>query len=435
VLAGRGLLPFRDFAFLQTPLQPLLLAPVAAAAGSWAWPVLRLLNALLGAGAVVATVGAARAWGAGPRAALAAGALFAACDVLLFSVGTARNDALPALCLAGALWAMAGEQTRGRAALSGLLLGAAAAAKISYALPATAYGLVALAGRDRRPAWVAAAAMPAVLLVGWTAWLAPEGFWFGAVHFPAAAPADWYAGRPWKLSAAAKAVDAAKFLALGPALPALVAVVRRRRGWPDPVGWMLVAGIAAALAPTPTWRQYLLPMLPPLFVLLARGWTAAAPSRRARAAFALFAAAGLAPSVAALVEGEAMPFALRQGRAVRAALDRAGVAGPVVTLSPQFLSLAGRLPDPRFAAGPFAFRTRGLVPAAAEVQLRIVTRTRLDAAFAAHPPAAVLTGGEAWTGGDPRLDAVLDRWARAHGYRAVAAGRFTLWVRPAITAW
>ena len=61
-------------------------------------------------------------------------------------------------------------------------------------------------------------------------------------------------------------------------------------------------------------------------------------------------------------------------------------------------------------------------------------RHRLDATFAADPPAAIVTGAERWTSGDPALDEVLDRWAAGHRYRAVAAGRSVLWVRPAITA-
>jgi hypothetical protein len=428
VLSGHGLLPYRDYAYLQTPLQPLLFAPMAWVAGAWTWPVLRLLNALLGVVTVIATVGAARRAGAGPQMALVAGGLFAACDILLFSVGTARNDALPAACLAVALWLIAGEQTARRAVLIGLLLSAAAAAKISYALPAAAYGLVTLVDRRRWPGFVALGAVPATALVAALAAVSPEGFWFGAVHFPAAAPADWYAARPWKLSMAAKAVDTLKFLALGPALLALVAVIRGR-AWAGVVGWLLAAGLLAAVLPTPTWRQYLLPALPALFVLLACAWTRTPPTKAWRIAATVFSVAGLAPSVAALAEGEAMPTAFAEGAAIHAAMDRARVAGPVATLSPQFLSFTGRLPDPRFAAGPFFFRGRAIVPEGDEQGLHVLSRGRLDRAFAAEPPQAILTGAEAWTSGDARLDAVLDRWAAANGYRAVAAGRFRLWIR------
>ena len=49
VLTAHGLLPYRDYAYLQTPLQPFLFAPLAWMAGVAAWPALRLANALLGA--------------------------------------------------------------------------------------------------------------------------------------------------------------------------------------------------------------------------------------------------------------------------------------------------------------------------------------------------------------------------------------------------
>jgi len=432
-LTASGLLPYRDFAYLQTPLQPFLLAPVAALTGAWTWPALRLVNALLGAVAIVATVWAARTAGAAPRMALIAGALFAGCDILLFSIGTARNDALPAACLAVAI-ALAMRQeceaTRGRAMLIGLLLAAAAAAKISYALPAAAYGTLALVRRERQPGWVALGAVPMVAFVAWTYAIAPAGFVFGTLTFPALAPADWYADRPWKLSGWAKAIDVVKFLSLGAGLPALLLVIRRRGHL---LWWLLIAGLVAAVLPTPTWRQYLLPALPPLFVLLALRWTQAPPSRGWHVAIEMLATAGLVPSGIALVHGDAMPQALREAAAIGVAMDRAAVRGPVVSLSPQFVTLAGRLPDARFATGPFVFRGRAIVPPGEAARLVVVPRSGLAAAFTRNPPAAILTGGEGWTSGDPRLDTDLDRWAASNGYRATKAGRFTLWSRAAIT--
>jgi len=432
VLTARGLIPYRDYAWLQTPLQPFALAPVAWAAGQWAWPALRLVNAGLGWVVVIATVAAARAGDASRRAAWSAGALFAASDVLLFAAGTARNDTLPAACLAVALWLAMRDRGygRGRAVAIGALLATAAAAKISYALPAAAYGGLALVDR-RRPRWVALGAAGPAALVGAIWLIAPAGFAFGVFHFPAHAPAEWFAGRPDKLSAAGKALDLLKFLALGAALPALVAVLRGR---PARVpATLLVAGLVAAVLPSPVWRQYLLPALPPLFVLLALRWTTWPPGRAERIAFAVFAAAGLAPSVAAVAGGTGMPAAIREARVLRTALDREGVTGPVATLAPQLLTLAGRVPEPRFATGPFVFRTRAIVPAGMESRLQVVPAPDLPALFGTAPPAAIVTGAERWTAGDPAFDQVLDRWAAAHRYRAVAAGRSVLWVR-AITS-
>ncbi|MFC3578569.1 glycosyltransferase family 39 protein [Sphingomonas hylomeconis] len=441
VLTAHGQLPYRDFAYLQTPLQPFLFAPIAALAGTLAWPALRLLNALLGALAVTCVYRAARAGGAGSRPALLASALFACCDILLFSIGTARNDALPVALLAAALPLVvrAGNDrgTKRSAVLAGLLLAAAAAAKISYALPALAYGLYALRDRRHRPAFVVLGTLPIVAGVLACYASAPDGFYFGTIDFPARAPAEYYraAGKAWKLSWWAKPLDTLKFLALGPALLCLALASRfrwRARGG-RAIDWMLWGAVAAALLPTPTWRQYLLPLLPMLFVRLAIGWQVAPPGRRTRIALVVFVCAGLAPSLEAVIRarpGIPMTDALRHGGAIRTALDRAGVTGPVATLAPQFLPATGRLPDARFAAGPFYFRSHALLSPSDEAIVHVAAQDTLGIAFA-RPPAAILTGGEGpWTSGDAELDEVLERWALRHGWRrqAVAGGRFRLYV-------
>ncbi|WP_375391423.1 ArnT family glycosyltransferase [uncultured Sphingomonas sp.] len=429
-LTAHGLLPYRDFAYLQTPLQPFLFAPLAWIAGAALWPALRLANALCGAAALVCTWRAARLV-APARTAGAAVGLLACCDAFLFSIGTARNDALPAACYAGALWlairAERGWGTRWSALGAGALLAAAAAAKISYALPAAAYAAWALArARGHRPGFVALGAAPVVLLVAAVAARAPAGFVFGVLTFPGIAPADYYADQAWKLTGWAKLGDLVKFLALGPALLAFALVLRRRM--PAMLALLVLAGLAAALGPTPTWRQYLLPLLPPLFVMLAARRAAIPPSRAMRISAVVFAAAGLSPTIAALASGRpAMPAAWRDGRAIGAALDRAGATGPVATLSPEFLPATGRLPDPRFAAGPFFFRSRRLV--VDERALHLLGRHALGAAPLS---AAILVGGEgAWTSGDDRLDARLAAEAARRGYRATAVPgtRFRLWLR------
>ena len=491
VLSAHGDLPYRDYAYLQTPLQPLLFAPLAWFAGALAWPVLRLANVVLGALLVGCVWRASREAGATPRAALVGAVLFATCDCFLFSIATARNDALPAALLGVAMVlivrARDGRGSTIGAVLTGLLLAAAAAAKVSYALPAVGYGLYALVDRRHRPLAVLAGALPIVALVGWTWAQAPAGFVFGTLTFPARAPAEYYRLSPWKLTWTAKAVDVLKFLALGPALIALVLAVRG--GWRRvPVLAVLAgAGLVAAVLPFPTWRQYLLPLLPPLFVLLALAWAQRPPVRWVRIVTVVFVCAGLAPTVAGLIVGGGggtgrvpMLAALRDGRALRAAFDRAGVVGPVATLSPQFLAATGRLPDVRFATGPFYFRSHALVAPGAEAGLHLVSGDRLGALamppVSASPakagaqlrpegyralrsptstsatgprpspgkrskdgvgngsrlPAAILVGGEAkWSSGNPALDARLENWAIAHDYRAVpvASPRLRLYVR------
>lgn len=447
VLSAGGLLPYRDYAYLQTPLQPLLFAPIAWAAGTWAYPALRIVNALLGWAAVAGVYAGARVAGARPTIAISCAMLFAACDILLFSAGTARNDALPAAMLAWALpLILKAERTDGSrigALAIGLLLAGATAAKISYAIPALAYGLYALVRRERhRPLWVIAGTLPAVALVAWLWWLDPPSAYFGTVLFPALAPAQYYeaAGRAWKLSTGLKLVDTLKFLALGPALLALIAVAwRQPRGLPRLLGWLILAGLVAALMPTPTWRQYLLPLLPPLFIALAERWEVQPLARALRIAAAVFAGAGLVPSVIALAAGGGLSTAIAEGRAIRAAMDAAGADGPIATLAPEFVPASGRSIDPRFAAGPFVFRSAGLFDLKGEVLHHVVTRARIDEHFTelGQPPRAILVGGEGkWTSGEDALDRMLEDWATAHGWRRmpVASARFRLYVPPQAAA-
>jgi hypothetical protein len=198
---------------------------------------------------------------------------------------------------------------------------------------------------------------------------------------------------------------------------------------------MIVAGLIAAILPAPTWRQYLLVLLPPLFVraswTLPRLWV----SIRGRAATGLFITAGLAPSLvtlgAAILSGWPLLAAVKDGRALRDAMDRLHVVGPIATLSPQFVPATGRPIDARFATGPFFFRSAGLLSPADERRFALVSRATAADQFTLHPPAAIVTGGEGlWTSGDPELDAALSAVARAQGWRAVTVPGtpFTLYI-------
>ncbi|MGN6269224.1 MAG: ArnT family glycosyltransferase [Sphingomonas sp.] len=438
-LARHGVI-YRDFAYLQTPLQPLLFAFLS---GAWAFPGTRLLNAVLGTASVALVYGASRAGGTERRAAFVAAGLFACCDIFLFSATVARNDMLPACLFSAALCLMVrqvrGEGSRATALAIGLLLSAATAAKLSYAVPALAYGGLALIDRRHRPIWLVIGALPPAGLVAMTWLAAPDAFAFDVLRFPTAAPEQFYAaGRAWKLALWARALDLLKFLALGPGLLAagLVLKDRRRERLAVMLEVMIVAGLIAAILPAPTWRQYLLVMLPPLFVRLSLFATIVRPPRGLAAAATLFVVAGIAPSLLALIaasrSGLPLLAAIDDGRALRTAMDRYHVAGPVATLSPQFVPATGRPIDPRFAAGPFFFRSTGLLSAADERRFALVGRATAAAQFEARPPAAIVTGGEGpWTSGDAALDGALAEIAQAQGWRAVAVPGtpFTLHVR------
>lgn len=434
VLAQHGL-PYRDFAYLQTPLQPLLLAPIAAVMATFVYPGLRLLNALFGTVILLSVYVAARRAGASVRTAFFAAAMLGCCDIFLFSVGVARNDALPAMLLALAL-AMAlhrpedggsrdDGQSRRDAALIGLLLAAATAAKISYALPAIAYGGWALANRRARPIWVALGAVPVALFVLRLAAMAPDQFVFQVLTFPSAAPAEWYqaTGRAAKLTLGYKVLDSVKFLALGPALLALAVVARHCRIAPvmTLLGLLVGAGLAAGLIPSPTWRQYLLPILPALFVALAVIWERQAPGRMMRILVVIFACAGVAPTIDGLRlagrDGLPMITAFRHSIAIRRVMDLQGVSGPVATLSPQYVPATGRTIDPYFATGPFYFRSHGLLDRADEGRNRLVSADHFN--IGQQAIGAIMVGGERSVRGQDRLDLALERRAIVAGWRKV----------------
>lgn len=429
LLARHGVI-YRDFAYLQTPLQPLLFAPLV---GAWAFVELRLLNALLGAGCIVFVYAASRKAGTPWQASLLAAALLACCDSFLFAAAVARNDMLPACLLAAALWPMVaqarGPANAGRAAVIGLLLSAATAAKLSYALPALAYGGLALADRRYRPGWLLLGAVPPALLVAATWAGAPAAFAFDVLRFPTAAPEQFYAiDAAQKLSVPGRAIDVLKFLALGPALlvSGLVLVdFRRSSRLAVMLDALIIAGLIAAILPTPTWRQYLLVMMLPLFVRASLVPAFCRPATGLRIAGALFVVAGLFPSALALIAAirtkPPMLAAIDTGCTLRSTMDRLHVAGPVATLSPQLVAAAGRPIDPRFATGPFFFRSTGLLAEDEERRFVLIGRKNAAAQLSQSPPAAIVTGGEAnWTSGSDRLDAVLANIAKRQGWTPVA---------------
>ena len=178
-------------------------------------------------------------------------------------------------------------------------------------------------------------------------------------------------------------------------------------------------------------------MILPLFVRLSLTPALQRPARGLRIAAAVFVVAGFAPSAIALVEAvRTRPpvfAAISYGRALRSVMDRLHVAGPVATLSPQLIAPAGRPIDPRFATGPFFFRSNGLLSPDDERRFVLLSRSAAAAQLAQNAPAAIVTGGEAqWTSGDPALDAALAAVAQRQGWTGIAVPGtpFTLFLPP-----
>ncbi|HET8613751.1 MAG TPA: glycosyltransferase family 39 protein [Sphingomonas sp.] len=440
-LLTRRARPFVEFLYLQTPLQPYVFAPLTALAPGWSFVLLRLVTATLGAALLGVTYAVARRAGAERRAAVIAVLLMASCQAFLFAATVVRNDALPAL-LAAIAMLLAIEALPRRASARwlavGALLGLATSAKLSYAVVAGAFGLFLLvspAARaegkiDRRAIIAFAVGGLAGLLPCLLAWLsAPESFLYGVFQYGAEAPFRWYAanGYAWRLGLGGKAVDTLMILALGPSLIALAAVARDgfRTGAAGPAAvlldWLIAGGLIAALLPTPTWRQYFLPLEAPLFARFAligigsRWWMAML--------LGLSATAGVASNgimlVRAAVTKRLPPLAAeREAHWIGARLRALHARGPVATLSPQVTLDSGYPLDPLFATGPFAYRTADALPPARQRRLAIVGPRGLAAVFDAHPPAAIVTGYEDHAHLDRiGLDSALEEYARRHGYR------------------
>ena len=176
---------------------------------------------------------------------------------------------------------------------------------------------------------------------------------------------------------------------------------------------MIVAGCIAAVLPSPIWRQYWLPALPPVFVALALLWTATPPRRWLRLLTAVFVGAGLAPSIVAVAaarrHGDRDPPGRRDphddGRGGR---DRPGRDAVARNSSPA----TARAIDPRFATGPFYFRSHGLLDAADEAARHLVSRARL--ADAPLPPTRADRGRGILDQRRPRARSRCSpRWARS----------------------
>lgn len=457
-LAGH-LRAFADFTYLQTPLQLWLTAPLAAVARGWALLALRLANAAMALGELGLIYAAQRRLGVPPRRALIACGLLLAAYPFEFSSVVARNDVLPALLEAGALLAGLGALERPRRGwplwtLAGLMLGAAASAKVSYALPAAGMGGWLLWSAWKRRATLAEVVGCglgglvglAPIALGYLA--APENFVWCVITYASQAAHYWYGaiGLGQRLWLPARAWEGAFHLAVGPALAMLagVAVVSAKREAARPAVRLLqalaVAGLLAAFLPSPMQRQYLAPMLVPVAVL----WGVQDPLKGRRWLLVLtLAGVAVGAGRAGYVVGQAA-LGLAAGRApapvavtqeahwIGRTLAAAHAGADVITPSPQAMLDSGAALDPRFSSGAFAYRSGNMLDDGQLRRLHLASPRTLSRDLDARPPSAIVTGYEPLSGKTRRdIDDDFRAYARARGYVLLRSpdGAAELWIR------
>jgi 4-amino-4-deoxy-L-arabinose transferase-like glycosyltransferase len=438
----RSGLPYRDFAYFQTPLLPLLLSPLARLPAGCTFVAVRMASGLCGV-VTILCLWRTLEHRVSFRSRMIALASLLCTNAFLLASALARNDALAMTLLAAALLPLLRAievNSRLQFALAGLLFGLAISAKISAALPAAGAGLFILkrspsAGLKTVIAFalgLVAGLMPTLV----SAAFAPGAFWFDVFTYNLQAPVQWWSsiGDAGELSPLVRIAKLVAMATLGPVLVALAASAVDRRADEERLilDFMVIGGIFAAFLPVPALTQYLVPLLPPLFARFAFALDNVGGRRR----LILLSLAGLT-SVAGLTSSVIASSAkLEAARNVRVGQNVAALAkgGPVVTLSPQYVAGEGVNLDARFAAGPFLYRIRGKLALKAESLGRAVAVESLSRSLAQHPPAVILVGGEresfppTYPNG---LDQPLVIWSERRGYRREPlSGGFIAFVNP-----
>jgi hypothetical protein len=277
--------------------------------------------------------------------------------------------------------------------------------------------------------------------------IAPHGVLLGIVQYPVISAMHKVAIGDGSMSFAEK-VGLLKDLAREPGTLALLVafglavpwrrVLRARLdgAWSFPLALSLLVLpflLAAALAPTPVYRQYAASLVP--FLVLATVFGMAFHAARGESA-------GLHAKVLLLVAVIAVSYGYKDYRRLStlvrpaewsstrvhadgAEIRRLAGEGPVLTLAPIFPVEARLAIYPELATGPFAWRSAFLVPVQERARLRLMSPDEAPAMLAARPPRAILVNFE------PRLEGLFVQYAGEHGFRpSTLAGGGVLWVAP-----
>ena len=344
------------------------------------------------------------------------------------------------------------------------MLGLAAGTKISYMAPALAFAafpvwaflLKAAPLREAvaRSTSIGLGLVLALLPLIWFRDIAPLAFDYGNFGYHAKAPLAWYAanGLEDRLTLLAKVRDVLLTLVRGPAMFALAIYgwLRlnsfRNRNVQPPflilIDVLVLAGLAATIAPTPTWRQYAMPLLPPLFIGLGLVWQDAGKKQSktpqiAKAAMLIAAIVGLGQPVFQLWQGtlgsDVSPLTIsKEGAYLAKEARNAGLDGESVSLSPEVVLASGLPLDPTFATGPFAYRTGSMIAPADRQTMKMTSVETIEAYLEQTRPDTIVTGYENFDHVDALgLETPIEAYAKANGYRRIESpfGQAVFWLR------
>lgn len=473
LMARYGLYPYAGFAYFHVPAQTYLYALIFGVADRFLLAA-RLVSVAAGwlTLAVIFSIAvkyapSVRPWARAGYGAAAA-VLLLATPLFVHTSGRAWNHDLPVLltliafvCQLRAL--ENGERASPRRVplsfwivVAGILVGLAAATRLSYAFLAPAFLLAIWV----HPAWTV---REKVLGTGWLAvggivgmapvWaallFAPQQFWFGNVVYNLQLNPDYYASladSQRAMTLAGKLAYAGQLLVDRPGnlvvpflfVASLVAALPRilaRAAFPLVFVLLLLPfALLSALSPTPSQIQYYY-LLYPLLLLAALYAAALWPARRGWFSSILVVAALVTAMGSALQYVEGAEILLQPGRWYPNKVhDRGRLIGTlaghgrVLTLAPIHPMEGNVLTYPQFVTGPLGWRVAPLLAPEERARFGLVGPGEFDALLAGDPPRGVLAGFEE---DDRELEEVLVDYATVNGYVPVELpDEGVLWLSP-----
>ncbi|MCG8545462.1 MAG: glycosyltransferase family 39 protein [Alphaproteobacteria bacterium] len=462
---------YSDFIYLQTPNLPLLLSAVFTPLDGYYFAAARLVSWAFNAGSMLIVFLLGRRLSGSIYAATILAMLFATSTLLLHTLSSARNDVMPCFfMLLSLLFLHLARRpgtpteeisgTKWRAAilcgLCGLSAAVAVGTKISYGfLPVVVFVFLMFGPDERwlkRLQWrvipyLAGGVIGAAPIIYYatTAW---DQFYFQNFTYHLTAPIDWYTRNDfaYKLDLKYRIREAFSVLnrdavVVGAVFVLFVLIFRYVNGGARAL-WLVVrdrftslflvlifAALVFSLLPTPAHRQYFVPVVPLLLLLVACMYAFGAVAGRAVMAslFAAIALVSSAPGVAALANASIKNFVKppatervnQTAVAMRQAIRAAGTSGKIATLSPIRVIDAGLSVYPEFASGPFFYRTADRLDAATVRRQNGVSAKTLAGFLDRNPPAAIFTGFETDSLWKHAPDAALEAYATTRGYGLV----------------